>query len=246
MLRNKYLMVFFALLLLLLISLLFVPVAFFLENNYFHNDEKYRFRDSDGTFIQGRTTLEVADTFGEISWKIDDLDLINLEPTTDIIIKNQYASVTGQLILNTDDIHLKDTSGILTKDGFNTLLEKLGANTKVVNGFEINNVNIFHSTGYFLRANGTLNWDGGIVKLNQQQEIVLPAMIGKMSTYHDGIRLRIFQKENSLILGEIDLSDDGIAHFKFMERFGEFIPMVPNKFMKGNPNAIMFEIKQAI
>jgi hypothetical protein len=246
------------LLLLIIAFMFYFPVRLFVENktmqDYFQGNSQDNsqgngsllFKNTKGTFLKGSSKVEFNGLGGDVSWDVDAYELLNLDTAANITMKSEYGYFDGDITMNADDFYIKNISGELTVEGFNKLVESLGSSAKVSSGFHMHDLDIRYSSGFFLYANGMLNWQGGLVKLSNGKEIALPAMSATFGRYYDGIRLSIVQQEGLLILGEIDISHGGIAHFKFMNRFGTFLPMIPKQFMTGKPDAVMFEVKQVL
>lgn len=228
----------------LLIS--FLPASYVLENEYVEANDLAVFTKTDGTLLTGNSKIDIEGIDGTATWDISALELFALKTVAAIGIKTNYGYLDGEISISNEDFIIDGITGKLSAAGFNKLIEIFGGGAEIYEGFEINGLSIKRSEGFFYYAAGKLSWDGGLIKLKNDKQLSLPAMAGEFTLIDNGVRLEIFEEATGLSLGQVDVSDKGVAHFKFLERFGSYIPMIPTQFMHGNLDAVMFQFKQEV
>lgn len=253
--------------------LVFSPAAMVLGKLHEYDKRLPVFTDTDGTLLAGKSHISVKGIEGSTHWELSPHSLLARNAMVNFGVNSKLGELSGGIVLGSDDLHLNDINGNLSAAGFNQLIKNFGGSATIDSGFNVSKLDIRRSEGYFYYANGELSWDGGLISFEKNNKaeakasnqskakarwrqrrdmfknnkaINLPAMRASFDLIDEGIRLTIFEKESNLPFGEIDISDSGIAHFKFFERFGQFIPMLPTQLMHGNPDALMFQVKQTV
>lgn len=242
---RSYLLV--AVLVYLITLLAFLPASIAVKPLEQSLGDRFRVTASTGTFWAGRAVFNLDSNKGELIWDIDIARLLMLQLAANVQFKAKPITTSFYLQYGLGGIVIKNLKGVFYARALSTLLEQNGVSASFDEDVYLQDIGLERANNRFSAAQGKLEWAGGVVRGKQlpDKQISLPAMDAQISSVDNGLSIKVHEKETARVLAEVDLSHEGQAHLKLRERLADYVS-IPAQLKVGNPDNVMFEIKQQV
>jgi hypothetical protein len=200
-----------------------------------------------GTLWAGRSVFVFDSYKAELVWDIDVARLLLFQVAGNVQLKTQPVAANFYLKYGLGGLALRNLKGVVYAQAISDLLADNGVQASIQEDIYIRDLAFERSGERFSSAQGKLEWAGGLVRARQlpDKQITLPALEAEISRVDSGLNVKVHERQNTALLAEVDLSHDGRAHLKLRERLSDYVS-VPAQLKMGNPDNIMFEIKQQV
>lgn len=200
-----------------------------------------------GTLWTGRSVFVLDSYKTELTWDLDVKRLLLFQLAGNVQLKMQPMTASFFLQYGFGGLVIRNLKGVFYAQAVSDVLARNGVQASFEEDIYIRDVSLTRSKNEFASAQGKLEWTGGMVRAKNlpDQQVTLPALGADISRIESGLSIRFHERANSTLLAELDLSHDGRAHLKLRERVADYVS-VPAQLKMGNPDSVMFEIKQQV
>ena len=232
-------------------SVLFEPLK---SNLLLNSPAQFKIGDAKGSIWQGHIDLEVSGMPFRADWDILQSQLLkgafavafsisNQDPSNnfkkpDWIKGNVFGSVFGS-------VGCFDVNGLVSADLINRLAN---GQFSLENNVVLNSLDVNFKKNNFKTAKGELSWPGGLIAFYDpargQQQVVLPALKGNISSRESNLTGRLALDGTSDILVSAEIDGKGEVYIAIRKRMLDVLGQRWNKAV--DPDDVILEIQQAL
>ena len=209
--------------------------------------ERFQELATSGTLWAGRSVFVLDSYKTELTWDMDIKRLLLLQLAGNVQLKTQAVAANFFLQYGLGGLAIRNLKGIFYAQAVSDLLGQNSVQASFEEDIYIRDVALTRSKNQFSSAQGKLEWAGGLVRSRNlpDQQVTMPALDADLSRIESGLSIQFRERANTGLLAELELSHDGRAHLKLRERVADYVS-VPAQLKMGNPDSVMFEIKQQV